>query len=138
MSVSYGSTMTIGTANWDGIGDGARAASAIIDNSTNLFHAASLEITLDTGGTAPSASNPYWEVWLEGSVDGGTTFGDVQGVPLASIEAPSTADTPRTVILETDNIIATLPEHSRIVVVNRLGNAMGADNDLRIKGKNAS
>lgn len=139
MAVSYGSETNVTTTNWDTQADGDRDGSSSVDNGTNLYHAATLEITLDTGGTAPSSNDPFWEVWYESSTDGGTTYGGDAGVFLFAAPSPTTLNTATVFMFETEIAgIMPLGPDWRITVVNRLGNTSGADNDLNYVGKKAA
>lgn len=137
MPVSYGSETAITVTGWASLAAAARGASAAVDNSTNLFHAADLEVTLDTGGTAPGAGS-FWELWLEPSTDAGTTFGEDGGVLLAAIEQPTAINTTKRVTLSTDTVLAVLPRNWRLAIVNRGTQTMGADVECQMRGKKAA
>ncbi len=138
MPVSYGaSEESVTVTGWNALSDGSRGNSAAIDNSSNLYHAVDLEITVDTGASAPSAG-AHFEVWLEPSTDGGTTFGEAQGVFLGSIESPTASNTQRRVTLSTDAVLAILPRNYRIALVNRTGQTSGSDTSLNLRGKKAA
>jgi len=139
MPVSYGTAnQAVTITNWNSLAAAARGASSNVDNTTNLYHAASLLVTLKTSATTPTAGD-YVEVWLEGSVDGGTTFGTDQGVMLGTLAQPTAGSTVFSMAVETDSALAVLPATWRITIVNRGAQTLFASgNALAYRGKKAA
>ena len=138
MAASYGSETAIVITDINGMADDAVGHSASVDNGTNLFHGADLELTLDTGSGTPTAE-AGWHVWLEGSVDGSVfptdTDAKASSVYMGFYPAPLVANTQRIFYIDTMQFTTMLPEDWLIKVFNAIGGAMGSDTELSFKGK---
>jgi hypothetical protein len=75
IELDYGSNGQSITCTINSLASAGARASTFVDNSTNLFEDALVEVTIVTGSTGTSASG-YVNVYALGSVDGGTTYGE--------------------------------------------------------------
>jgi hypothetical protein len=102
------------------------ATSSAIDNSTNLFVAADIQVQIKTGASSVSSTGTI-EVHLLRSSDGGTTYDSaVQGNPatlIGTFNANANATTYGPYTYPTD-IFGQLPDHFKIAVYNNTGAAL--------------
>lgn len=75
IELQYGSSGQSITCTINSLASAAARASTAVDNSTNLFEDALVEVTIVTGSTGTAATG-YVAVYATGSVDGGTTYSD--------------------------------------------------------------
>lgn len=94
------------------------AVSNAIDNSTNLYLSALIQVKLKTGASGVSATG-FFNVWLLRSTDGGSTYSDNNAVLLGSMAAVANATT-YTTILSTE-AVGPLGTSWKIAVENRTG-----------------
>lgn len=136
MAVTYGSSeQSVTVTSWVSLAAGSRGRSAAVDNSSDLYHAATLEITWKHG-TSPTAGG-YIEVWLEGSTDAGSTFPGDGGILLGFFEVAASTSA-QIFSVDTDARMATLPRNWAIAVVNRTDQAADSSGvALNFRGKKA-
>lgn len=120
---------TVGVSAWNSLANNASGLSGQITTDRYNGHAASIKVTVQTGGVAPLA-NRHWEVWVQsavnGGVSGGPTFPTTGGVFLGVVPAPTATNTTATVTFDTAGKLAILPETWCVMLVNRTGQATNA------------
>lgn len=120
-------TVDVGAVNcaaWNNLADGAAATAALIPNSAYGDRQHALQVTLQTGGTAP-VTGGYVEAWLAPSVDG-TVVPAGGGVFLRPLPLPTAASTSRTWTLDLDSACLWPPPWYGLRLVNRGGAALAA------------
>lgn len=121
-----------------GLANNAARQSSVIDNSTNVFLDALVQLKLKTAAASTSATG-YVNVYAFGTVDGGTTYTENAGASDAAITLTSP---PNAVLIGRINCVAnattyysspmsvaaafggTLPEKWGIIVENKTGAAL--------------
>jgi hypothetical protein len=103
------------------------ATSSAIDNSTNKFLGALVQVSIRPNVT--TSTTGYANVWLIRSVDGGTTY-DSPGVLLGVIPMVSIANTTTVVSVFSTEALGQLGSSWKIAVENRTGQALNASSNL--------
>jgi hypothetical protein len=102
--------------------NGAFAVSSAIDNSTNKFISADIQIKIKTGAGIPAFPNrPTIAVFMVRSADGGVTFDDANdNAQLVDVFQMKNSATTYVVTADTSNI-GQLPEFWKLVIKNKTG-----------------
>jgi hypothetical protein len=148
IELDYGSTGQSITITLTTLASAAARASTAVDNSTNLFEDALVEVTIVTGSTGTSASG-YVNIYAAGSVDGGTTYGDGA---TGSDAAVTLTVPPNARLIGTLNCVANsttyksvpisvaagfggfLPQKWVIIISNQTGHALGTGSSVQYQG----
>ena len=130
--LAYGTTTAI-TITLDSLANGSSATSAEIDNTTDLFLDALVEVVVTTGTVG---SNPHVKVYALSSVDGTNFASDSNKKLIDTIDTPASSTTYRSraasVALAFGGV---LPPKWKIVVENATGDALAASgNSAQYRG----
>ena len=115
---SYGSKTAI-TITLNNLANGSTATSNAIDNSSNLYQDALVEITIS--GTA--ATNAYCDVRLLVSEDNNTFSSWESAIKLGTV---SLSATPNTGHFSINGVLGTMPKYWKIAVQNLTGAALAS------------
>lgn len=130
LNASNSQSVTISGLN--SLASTSTAASSAIDNSTNLFLSAIIQVSLIPNATTNATG--YVNVWLIRSTDGGTTY-DSTGVLLGTIPMPSVANTTTIVQSLSTELAGPLGTSWKVAIENRTGQALkSSGNSVQFTG----
>jgi hypothetical protein len=139
IELKYGTSGQTITCTLASLGNGSARGAAAVDNSTNVFEDAMVQLTLKSGASGTTATGIV-NIYATGTSDGGTTYGEGAGSDAAvTLTAP-----PNAKLIGTINVVANatiykstlfsvaaafggfLPQKWALIIENKTGGSLDA------------
>lgn len=140
LKTKYGPNGQILTITLASLADAAKAESVEVDNATNLYRDAPVQVKVKTGASGVSSTGVI-RVFAVGSVDGGTTYPDSANNTLHPVGIFNANGNDQTFISNALSVAnafgGNLPEKWKLVVQNDTGvalNATGSNHEAQYQG----